>query len=43
MGERCFECGMKGLGTSSMGHEYQKEIDYLMKLIDDHAPVIDAL
>ena len=34
---------MKGLGESSKGNEYQKEIDDLKRLVGDQALVIDAL
>ena len=35
--------GKKGLGESSKGNEYQKEIDDLKRLVGDQALVIDAL
>ena len=41
--ERFLEGGRKGLGESSKGNEYQKEIDDLKRLVGDQALVIDAL
>ena len=41
--ERFLEDGRRGLGESSKGNEYQKEIDNLKKLVSDQALVIDAL
>ena len=41
--ERFLEGGRKGLGESSRGNEYQKEIDDLKRLVGDQALVIDAL
>ena len=41
--ERFLEAGRKGLGESSRGNEYQKEIDDLKRLVGDQALVIDAL
>ncbi len=37
------EGGRKGLGESSRGNEYQKEIDDLKRLVGDQALAIDAL
>ena len=41
--ERFREGGRKGLGESSKGNEYQKEIDDLKRLVGDLALAIDAL
>ena len=41
--ERFLEGGRGGLGESSKGNEYQKEIDDLKRLVGDQALVIDAL
>ena len=42
--KECFlEVRSKGLGESSRGDEYQKEIDDLKKLVGDQALAIDAL
>ena len=41
--ERFLEGGRKGLGESSRGNEYQKEIDDLKRLVGDQALAIDAL
>ena len=41
--ERFIEGGRKGLGESSRGNEYQREIDDLKRLVGDQALVIDAL
>ena len=41
--ERFLEGGRKGLGESSRGNEYQKEINDLKRLVGDHPLVIDAL
>ena len=35
--------GRKGLGESSRGNEYQKEIDDLKRLVGDQSFLIDAL
>ena len=40
--ERFLEGGRKGLGESSRGNEYQKEIDDLKRLVGDQALAIDA-
>ena len=40
--ERFLEGGRKGLSESSMGNQYQKEIDDLKRLVGDQALVIDA-
>jgi transposase len=41
--ERFLEGVRKGLGESSRGNEYQKEIDDLKRLVGDQALAIDAL
>ena len=41
--ERFLEGGRRGIGESSKGNEYQREIDDLKRLIGDQALVIDAL
>ena len=41
--ERFLEGGRKGLGISSKGNEYQKEIDNLKRLVGDQALAIDTL
>ena len=41
--ERFLDGGRKGLGESSKGNEYQKEIDDFKGLVGDQALVIDAL
>jgi len=41
--ERFLEGGGKGLGESSRGNEYQREIDDLKRLVGDQALVIDSL
>ena len=41
--EKFLEGGRKGLGESSRGNEYQKEIDDLKRLVSDQALAIDAL
>ena len=35
--ERFLECGRKGLGQSSRGNEYQKEVNDLKRLVGDQA------
>ena len=41
--ERFLEVGRRGLGESSKGNQYQKEIDNLKRLVGDQALAIDAL
>ena len=41
--ERFLEGGRRGIGESSKGNEYQREIDDLKRRIGDQALVIDAL
>ena len=41
--ERFLEGGRKGLGETSKGNQYQKEIDNLKRLVGDQALAIDAL
>ena len=41
--DRFMEGGRKGLGESSRGNEYQKEIDNLKRIVGDQALAIDAL
>ena len=40
--EKFLAGGRKGLSESSMGNQYQKEIDDLKRLVGDQALVIDA-
>ena len=41
--DRFLESGRKGLGESSKGNQYQKEIDELKRLVGDQALAIAAL
>jgi transposase len=41
--ERFLEGERKGLGESSRGNQYEKEIDDLKRLVGDQALAIDAL
>ncbi len=40
--ERFLEGGKRGLGESSRGNEYEKQIDELKRLVGDQALVIDV-
>jgi transposase len=41
--ERFLEAGKRGIGETSKGNQYEKEIDDLKRLIGDQALVISAL